>query len=236
MATVGLVFAMPVEADAFERLVENRRETHAARFVFHSGRLAGRDVAWCVAGVGGESAAAATEHLVSGHRPGVVIAAGFAGGLVPGLQRGTVVRPGRVVSDTVATAFELAGAMTDGAASTIVSVATVAATADAKRELALRTAAQVVDMETHAIAGAAAAAGVPCECLRVISDDASDSLPPEVAGLASARSSLRRLGLAVGAIGRRPAALADFWRLWERAVVDSRTIATAVAERVRDLP
>ena len=236
MVTAGLVFAMPVEADAFERLVENRRETHAARFVFHSGRLAGRDVAWCVAGVGGETAAEATEHLVSGHRPGVVIAAGFAGGLVPGLRRGTVVRPGRVVSDTSATTFELTAAMSDGAASTIVSVAAVAATPTSKLELARRTAAQLVDMETHAIAGAAAAAGVPCACLRVISDDVTDSLPPEVADLASARSSLRRLGLAVGAIGRRPAALADFWRLWERAVVDSRTLAAAVAERIRDLP
>lgn len=236
MVNAGLIFAMPVEADAFERLVEDGRETHAARFVFHSGRLAGRQVTWCVAGVGAESAAAATEHLIVGHRPRVVIAAGFAGGLASGILRGSVVRPGRVVSDTSLAAFDLSGAAADDGATTIVSVSAVAATPSSKRELALRTAAQVVDMETHAIAAAAATVGVPCECVRVISDDASDSLPPEVASLASARSSLRRIGLAVGAIGRRPSALADFWRLWERSVVDSRTLATALAHRIRDLP
>jgi len=27
--------------------------------------------------------------------------------------------------------------------------------------------------------------------------------------------------------------VADFWRLWERSVVDSRTLAAAVAEAIR---
>jgi hypothetical protein len=37
----------------------------------------------------------------------------------------------------------------------------------------------------------------------------------------------------VGAVGRRPAAAVDFWRLWERSVVDSRTLAAALADTIR---
>jgi len=40
----------------------------------------------------------------------------------------------------------------------------------------------------------------------------------------------------VGAVGRRPAAAVDLWRLWERSVVDSRTLADAVADAIRVWP
>lgn len=232
---VGVIFAMPVEADAFERHIADHREVHAARFVFHTGTLAGRRVVWCVAGVGAATAAAAAGDLIAGHRPRAIIAAGFAGGLDPSLGRGSVVRPGRVVSDSSPLTFDLAVAPV-GPAATIVSVDRVVSTVDAKRDLALRSGAGLVDMETHAIAAVAAAARVPCGCVRVISDDASDSLPPEVGRLAAAKSPLRRVGLAINAIGRRPAALADFWRLWERALGDARQLSSALAETVAELP
>jgi hypothetical protein len=40
----------------------------------------------------------------------------------------------------------------------------------------------------------------------------------------------------VGALGRRPAVARDVWRLWEHAVVDSRTLAAAVADLIGRLP
>ena len=49
-------------------------------------------------------------------------------------------------------------------------------------------------------------------------------------------SPLRRLGAAIGAVGRRPAAAVDLWRLWERSVVDSRTLAAAVVDAIRAWP
>ena len=50
-------------------------------------------------------------------------------------------------------------------------------TAAAKRNLAAETSAQLVDMETHAVATIAANAGLPCAAIRVVSDDASQDLP-----------------------------------------------------------
>jgi len=112
----------------------------------------------------------------------------------------------------------------------------VAATVEMKRRLAARTGGKLVDMETFAVAEVAAAAGLPCAAVRVISDDARETLPGEVAALSAPQSPLRRLGAAVGAVGRRPAAAVDLWRLWERSVVDSRTLAAAVVDAISVWP
>jgi hypothetical protein len=112
----------------------------------------------------------------------------------------------------------------------LVSVAEVAGTVARKRDLAARTGAAIVDMETHAVATAAAAAGLPCHGVRIISDDASQALPPEAMALARPQSAARRFGAVLGALGRRPAVVGDLWRLYEHAVVDGRTLAAALEE------
>jgi hypothetical protein len=116
-----------------------------------------------------------------------------------------------------------------------VSVDRVVTTAAAKRDLAAATGAAVVDMETHAVATAARDAGLPCVGIRVISDDAAQDLPREIAAVVQPQSGMRRLGAALGAIGRRPRAAIDMWTLWEHAVVDGRTLAAAIEEFVRGL-
>ncbi len=237
---VGIVFAVPIEADAFERLSTDRVEIQAGTGRFHEGNVAGRRVAWCVAGIGAAAAAAATRLLVEGHRPRLLITAGFAGGLDPALFRGSVVRPGVSLAESGADPIRLSpiGTVAESAsrAAAIITVSAVAATVEAKRLLATRFGAQLVDMETHAVASVARAAGIACAAVRVISDDASQELPREVAALAAPQSSLRRLGAAVGAIGRRPRAAVDLWRLWEHAVIDGKTLAAALVELVQAVP
>jgi hypothetical protein len=118
---------------------------------------------------------------------------------------------------------------------TIASVGAVVTTAAAKRELAEATGASLVDMETYAVAKAAQAARLPCVSIRVISDDASQDLPKEIAALVQPQSGMRRLGAALGAIGRRPRAALDMWELWEHAVVDGRTLAGAISRFLEGL-
>ena len=220
----GLIFAVPIEAAAFERLATDRIEVRAATVTFQQGIVAGHRVVWCVSGIGAEAAAAATRLLIDGHRPRLVITAGFAGGLDPALTRGSVVRPVGVAAWPASPQV------------TIVTVPSVIATVEAKRQLAARSGAQVVDMETHAVASVARAAGLDCASVRVVSDDASQELPREVAALAAPQPPLRRLGSVVGAIGKRPRAAVDLWRLWEHAVIDGRTLAEALADLLRSLP
>ena len=230
---------MPVEADAFAGLATETVDVTASGLTFHEGVVAGRRVAWCVAGAGGEAAGRATRLLIDGHRPRVIVSAGFAGGLDPALARGSVVYPWRAVSRAGGPPIAVAAAGQGGATAsdvsrashddlTIVSVDTVVTTAAAKRDLAAATGASHVDMETYAVATAAHAAGLPCVSIRVISDDASQDLPKEIAALVQPQSGMRRLGAALAGIGRRPRAALDMWQLWEHAVVDGRTLAGAI--------
>lgn len=237
-ADVAIVFALPVEADAFERLALNRVATRGARFAFATGLIADHRVAWCVSGVGQEAAAGAARQLIDGHRPRLLVTAGFAGGLDPTLRRGAVLRPDVAITvDRLARIQLVASARHAGVEpeTAIVTVDAVAATAAAKQALAARTGARLVDMETFAVAATAQAAGLPCAAVRVISDEAGETLPAEVAALAAPQSPWRRLGAAARVVARRPAAAADLWGLWERSVVDSRTLATAVAATIDEL-
>lgn len=242
----GVVFALPIEADAFARRVRETVTLEAAGLAFHEGRIDGRPIAWCVGGAGATAAAQATRLLIAGHRPKLVISAGFAGGLSPALARGSVVLPGRAVCQSGGPPLELllppkpsllpgpsAGAGVTGAS--IVSVADVVASPAAKQALAAATGAILVDMETYAVAEVARAAGLPCAGVRVVSDTAGQELPREVTALARPQSGMRRLGAALGAIGRRPRAALDLWQLWEHAVVDGRTLGQAIEDLCRRL-
>ena len=231
----AIVFAMPIEADGFASLAREAVDFQATGVTIHEGLVADRRVAWCAGGAGAEAAARATRLLVDGHRPAVVITAGFAGGLDPALPRGTVIRPRRAVSRAAGPAIEFTAGQGETDDLTIVSVDRVVTTAAAKRDLATATGAALVDMETYAVAAAARDAGLPCAAVRVISDDASQDLPREIAALVQPQSGMRRLGAAIGAIGRRPRAALDMWQLWEHAVVDGRTLAGALEDFVRRL-
>jgi len=243
----GIVFAMPVEADAFAALVRETVEYTAAGLAFHEGVVACRRVAWCIAGAGSEAAQRATRLLIDGHRPRVIVSAGFAGSLAPALARGVVVYPNRVITGAGGPPIEVTatgqgssstsslGSLAGSGDLTIVSVDQVVTTAAAKRDLAAATGASLVDMETYAVATAAQAAGLACVSIRVISDNASQDLPKEIASLVQPQSGMRRLGAALGAIGRRPRAALDMWQLWEHAVVDGRTLAEAIGRFLEGL-
>jgi len=234
----AIVFAVDVEADPLGRLAADVTTIESAGPTIHEGVVAGRRIAWCVGGVGSDRARRAARLLVAGHRPRFLVTAGFAGGLDPGLARGAIVHPDRVVADNGGHAIDFAavpGAGDSPPRPTIVTVGDVVATAEAKRRLAAASGAGLVDMESRAVAEVARESGLPCLAIRVVSDDAGTDLPREVARLARPQSAMRRLGAALGAVGRRPGAAVDLWRLWEHAVVDGKTLAAGIERLVRAL-
>lgn len=229
----GIVFALPIEAGRFADRASEQRSIHTAGVTVHEGLIGNATVAWVVGGAGIGPARRACRLLIDGHRPRLILTAGFAGALSPDIARGTVVRPERVL--------RLGHQPIDLACSearplSIVTVHDVVSSTDAKRRLAQETFADLVDMETWGVASEARSAGLPCECVRVVSDTAHEELPQEVSQLTAARSPWRRFGAALRTVGRRPSAALDLWQLWERAVVDSRTLADALEHRLATLP
>jgi adenosylhomocysteine nucleosidase len=237
-SAAGIVFALPIEADAFARLVCERVDTRGGGLPFHEGTVGGKRVAWCVGGVGPERATRATRLLIDGHRPRRVISAGFAGGLDPGLPRGGLIEPVAVRGEKTPTPLRLAAARGEpvGAQPLIVTLDRIARTVADKAELAAATGAVLVDMETLAVAEVAAAAGLPCYGLRVVSDAATDELPPDVGRLLRSQSTAKRAGMLLGMLGKRPGAAGDLWQLWERAVVDGCTLATGLTSLIETFP
>lgn len=236
-SAAGIVFAMPVEADAFAARGREVSQVHAAGLTFHEGIVAGRRVAWVVTGAGLERAERGCRLLIDGHRPGLIVSAGFAGGLAVGIQRGLAMSPLlaiRAEQESIPLVDVAASGIAKATA--IVTIDHVAVTPHEKQSLAATTGAEVVDMETWGVARAAREAGLDCVGLRVVSDTSSDELPREMAALVKPQSSLRRLGSALRAVGRRPGAAVDMWRLWENAVVDARTLADALERLIASLP
>ncbi len=70
---------------------------------------------------------------------------------------------------------------------------TIVATAEAKAALAARTGALAVDMESHALAHVARAAGVPFVAVRAVADPAQQSLPRAVLGAVADDGAIRTL-------------------------------------------
>lgn len=232
-ADVGLVAALPIEAgpllDRFTRV-----RTYAAdRLKVVEGRCGGRVVAAVIAGPGRKAARRGAELLLAGHRPAWILSAGFGGALNPDLERNDVVFATEVVDlDGLRLAIDLTPPCDDTPGRRITSGRVLTAdsivrTALEKADLRRRFGADVVDMETSAVADVCSVRGVRFLSVRVISDEARTDLPPEVLSILGATGSYR-LGAALGAIWRRPSSLKDLWTLRDHAVSAADRLAEVV--------
>jgi adenosylhomocysteine nucleosidase len=240
--TVAIVFALPIEADVFQRRATEVIDFKAAGLTLQEGSVARHRVAWSICGPGHSAAAHATQLLIDGHRPRLMISAGFAGGLAPGLPRGKLVTAHDVVrwKETITGSLPLETGPTANLCGDeplrLVTVDEILARTADKLALAAATGGQLVDMETYAVAESSAKNGLPCCSIRVISDAATDDLPEDLGRLMQPQTAMRRLGSALGLMGRRPTMAVDLWKLWERGVVDARTLADGICSLIAPLP
>ena len=89
----GIVFALGIESGSLEDLLSGAIRIRGSGFFIKEGGLKGRRVAIIRSGPGLENAAQAAEVLIDGHRPQIVVSAGFAGGLDPRLNATTFCWP-----------------------------------------------------------------------------------------------------------------------------------------------
>jgi hopanoid-associated phosphorylase len=193
-----------------------------------------------IAAVGGDTAKAET--AVRGFaRAGVagLVSFGIAGGLDPTLVPGDIVLADRVLAPAgnayltdeswrlvVAAALAGAGPVRHGA---VAGVEVALARPADKAALHVRTAALAVDMESHAVAVAAAEAGLPLLVLRAVADPVGRAIPSSA--LAGIGPDGRRRPFAVLAgLVARPWQVAGLMRIAgdSAAAMHSLTIAAAV--------
>jgi adenosylhomocysteine nucleosidase len=238
-ADVGIVAALPMEVgDLVDRLVKVRKY-HAAAFPVIEGEHRDKVVAIVIGGVGRPAARRAAEVLLAGHRPSWIIAAGFAGALNPGMDRNQLVLPAELI-DPEGGRFPVEplttlAAVVRYARGRLLTVDRPILASQAKVELYRSSQADLVDMESAAVAAVCAERSVRFLAVRVISDDARSDLPPEIATLLT-RSGSYRVGAALRAIWNRPSSLKEFWALHERAVEAADRLAKFLALCLDHLP
>jgi adenosylhomocysteine nucleosidase len=180
--------------------------------------------------------------LISGHRPRWIISAGFGGALNPGLKRNQVVLADEILdtdglrlSIDVSAPTESTGkhAITTGRLLTVDKIIrTAAEKAELRNEYHQ---ADMLDMETSAVASVCTERGVRFLGVRVISDEAGVDLPPEILSIMGPTGSFR-VGAAMGAIWRRPSSLKELLVLRDHANAAAEVLTAVLPGIIRQLP
>lgn len=237
------VFALAVEAGGLVDRLQQTVIQRGAAVVQHLGYLDGQSVVVAQSGVGRQAAGDATRELLATYQPAWVISAGFASALRDTLRRGHILMADEVV-DTAGEQLpielnierdgvERTGALHLGG---LLTVDHLVRTAAERYELAKQYDALACDMETMAVARACREAGVRFLSVRVISDAIDDHWPREIERLLDHQSLAGKLGVATGAIFKRPSVVKDMWQLKEEALKGSDRLARFLAGVATQLP
>lgn len=214
---IAVVAAMEQEAKA---LFPTATKDRSGRFTALSGKLGNNINFKClICGVGYERAGEAAR-LLCEEQPDLLLSIGVSGGIAPGLPAGTLVAATTIHSeikeinswheterDAAARSdlFPHCGKMQCGP---IVTSPEPVLTPKHKQLLHDRTGAIAVDMESIAVAQAAATGGIPFACIRAVSDDSDRTIPAEaIKGVDETGKS--QLGPIMKAILKRPALILE---------------------------
>ena len=219
-ADIGIVCALPIEIGAFLERCERVKKYTGGDFVFRGGFYDGIRVAVVEAGMGFAQARRAAQALLDGHSPPWLLSCGFSGALRADIPAGSIV-VGDSIADQHGQCLQMDLHMPADPArklfvGRLLTADKLVRTVEDKRQLGEQHSALAVDLESLAVAQVAREGKTRFLAVRVISDDFSADLPPEVLSVVGATGSIR-LGAAVGAIWKRPAAVKDLWKLREQA-------------------
>jgi len=200
-------FAVKEEARSFTRVASQRPDTSVL-----------------LTGMGARNARRTTEGALAGGKPGVVLSAGFAGGLRPELVTGDVVFSAEEVPE-LAKRLESAGAKP----AKFLCVERVAATAGQKRALREQTGADAVEMESQVIRAICKEKGVPSATVRVILDTANEDLPLDFNALMTQDQKLDGRKLAWALI-KSPAKVVALLRLQKQSAAAAGQLAKVLEQ------
>ncbi len=228
-ADIGLVCALAIEVNPLlERCAKTRKYT-GGKFVFRGGRYDEIRLAVVQSGMGFLNARKATSALIDAHTPDWVLSVGFSGAMLPEMKMGDLVMANSIV-DTHGNELTVDVKMADDRQNglyvgRLLNTDEIVRTVEEKKQLAEKFGAIAVDMESLAVAQICRDTGTRFLAVRVISDDLSANLPPEVMSVIGSTGAVR-VGSALGSLFKRPSSIKDMWRLRESAHHAAKRLAS----------
>ncbi len=175
-----------------------------------------------ITGMGHRNAGQALRSRLLLGLPALVVSSGFAGGLRPGLQSGTVLFAGGPGS-VLAARCRAAGMV----AARFLGADTVASTAARKAELWRTTGADAVEMESESLCAVCRDYGVPCAVIRVILDPAEEDLPLDFNEVLGPDARLRT-GKLAWRLARSPRLVPALLRLQRQSAAAAQSLAQSL--------
>ena len=228
----GIVFALRQEAVGILDRLKHVRKTQGDGWTFYAGTIDGISIALVLSGIGQINAEEAAKKLIDIFEPKMVCSAGYVGGLYTRLKQLNLCIPEQVIRESDGQALDLSGPVPRRTPSepgklTLLTVNDVVETPQQKRALNERTGAEIVDMETFAVADVCQERNVPFLSFRVVLDTVEDQIPKDIAKiLGSMDKGVSRLsGSVLGSIWSRPSIVFDFVSLKKRAFAATERLA-----------
>jgi adenosylhomocysteine nucleosidase len=228
-ADIGIVSALPIELGQFMDRCERVKHYKGGDFTFRGGRYDGIRIVVAESGMGYARARKATQAMVDAHAPKWILSSGFAGALLPTMKLGEIIMANEIVDQhgqQISINLTLASDEANGLyVGRILTADEMVRTVEEKKQLHEKHEAIAVDMESLAVAQVAAETKTGFMAVRVISDDMSADLPPEVLSIIGDTGAVR-VGAALTSLFKRPESLKDMLHLRTNAQAAARSLAT----------
>jgi adenosylhomocysteine nucleosidase len=241
LVTIGLIAAMTEECRPLLRRVQGWEVCRLGLFSGYRFRIDGRDCLLVQSGIGLNHAGDAARALLAATRPQLLVSFGVAGAVKDDLHIGDVVSvrsasllelgiPGplarlAILSDSAQGA--VAGALTRRGARLVRGTALTTRGSQIVHLESPEMENPVLEMETAAIAQAAAEYGVPLMALRGVSDNPREPLPIDPDVLIDENNHLR-VGKLIRVLARHPEILFQVRRLRRNTAMAAENVAIAV--------
>ncbi len=228
-ADIGLVAALPIEVAAFMDRCDRVKKYKGNGLVFRGGKYDQIKIACVEGGMGFARARTATQALIDAHSPGWILSVGFSGALHEEMHCGDIVMANAICDTHGQQLFVDLKMQSNPQAGLyvgkVLTVDHVVRSVDEKRELAAKYEAIACDLESLAVAQVCRDSKVKFMAIRVISDDLTADLPPEILSVVGATGAVR-IGAALGALWKRPSSVGDMWKLRDHANKAAVKLAT----------
>lgn len=235
-AHVGLVVPDHREAVGVIDRLDGLLTIEADRAKVFEGGLNGRRVALIVCGPSHDAAAEATQVLIDGHHPGLLIAMGFGTGLTSTLAVGDLLLAEQVVAegDELPADKPIAARGTPSPWHTgrLLTVAPIPQESAERQQLAEQYHALAADSHAYSVVNVARQHNTPCAALCVVRQASEQPDDHDLQLLRRKQTLSRKIGLLTGLALNRPSSLKTVWNEKEQDLIMADRLAEGIAKLI----